>query len=187
MFFTNIGRQEWSSVKMLILLPSLFTREHNMHELPKPLELEQAFETSFEKEPTSQSWGFFAYDDSPDVVGGGPGNFSWFDSKQELVNFLLKFPMLLHSATTSNSEQFDQAKNIMLSVTAESFDQSVVDRLNKTNAGVEQIQWFGQLNDLLSGETEFAMGLRKFYSTSTDKLAKSRIPEFAEFLRNWGH
>ncbi|HEY9733865.1 MAG TPA: hypothetical protein V6C89_18285 [Drouetiella sp.] len=158
-----------------------------MHELPKALELEQAFENSFEKEPTSYSWGFFAYDDGPDVVGGGPGNFSWFDSKEELVNFLVKFPMLAHSATTSNSEQFDKAKDIMLSVTPDTFDQAVVDKLNKAIAGVEQIQWFGQLNDILTGDTEFEMGLRKFFSGSSDKLTKSRIPEFAEFLRNWGH
>jgi hypothetical protein len=63
----------------------------------------------------------------------------------------------------------------------------VVDDLNKINSGVEQIQWLGQFVDLLSGESEFAKGMRKFFSGTSEKLAKSRIPEFAEFLRNWGH
>lgn len=75
----------------------------------------------------------------------------------------------------------------MAHVTIETLNQEVIDDLNKINAGVEQIQWFGKCEDLLSGDTEFASGLRKFYSGKTDKIAKSRIPEFAEFLRNWGH
>ena len=148
---------------------------------------EHAFEKSFEREPTSYSWGFFAYDDAPGAVGGGPGNFSWFDSKQELVSFLAKFPLLAHSCETSNSERFAEAKDLLASITVEDFDQNAVERLNKLNSGVEQIQWFGQLNDLLSGETEFAEGMRKFFSGTSEKLSKSRIPEFAEFLRNWGH
>ena len=158
-----------------------------MHSIPNHAELEQAFETSFEKEPTSYSWGFFAYDDAPGGIGGGAGNFSWFDSKEELVSFLAKFPLLAHSSDTSDTERFVRAKNFLSSVTAENFDQKAVDELNTINSGVEQIQWIGQLSDLLSGETEFAEGMRKFFSDSSEKLAKSRIPEFAEFLRSWGH
>ncbi|MDR3613211.1 MAG: hypothetical protein P4L53_06575 [Candidatus Obscuribacterales bacterium] len=158
-----------------------------MHAVPNHAELEQAFEKSFEKEPASYSWGFFAYDDSPDTIGGGSGNFSWFDSKEELVNFLAKFPLLAHSLDTLDTERFTKAKNFVESVTSDDFDQKAVDELNKINAGVEQIQWFGQLDDLLSGETEFAKGMRAFFSKSSEKLAKSQIPEFAEFLRKWGH
>jgi hypothetical protein len=40
---------------------------------------------------------------------------------------------------------------------------------------------------LLSGETEFAKGMRTFFSKSSGNLTKSQIPEFGEFLRNWGH
>jgi hypothetical protein len=154
------------------------------------IELEAAFEKSFEREPTSYSWGFFAYDDAPGIVGGGAGNFSWFDSKNELLSFLVKFPLLAHSYETSatpDSEQFKRAKDFLSSFKAESFDQAAVDQLNKINSGVEQIQWFGQLNDLLCGDTEFAKGMRTFFSKSSEKLAKTEIPEFAEFLRNWGH
>lgn len=158
-----------------------------MHAVPNHAELEQAFEKSFEKDPTSYSWGFFAYDDAPGVIGGGVGNFSWFDSKDELVSFLAKFPLLAHSSDSSDTELFVKAKNFLSSVAPENFDQKVVDELNKMISGVEQIQWFGQLDDLLSGETEFAEGLRKFFSQSSDKLANNRIPEFAEFLRGWGH
>jgi len=158
-----------------------------MHDVPNHIELEQAFEKSFEREPTSYSWGFFAYDDAPGGIGGGSGNFSWFDSKQELVSFLGKYPLLAHSSHTLDTEQFSEAKNFLRSFTPETFDQKAVDQLNKMISGVEQIQWFGQLNDLLSGEAEFEKGMRKFFSGSSEKLAKSRIPEFAEFLRNWGH
>jgi hypothetical protein len=158
-----------------------------MHVVPNHVEFEQAFEKSFEKEPVSYSWGFFAYDDSPGAVGGGAGNFSWFDSKQELVSFLTKYPLLAHSTDDSDAERFEKAKSFLTSIKLDNFDQKTVDELNKINAGVEQIQWFGQLEDLLSGETEFAQGLRTFFSGSSKKLAKSEIPEFAEFLRNWGH
>jgi hypothetical protein len=158
-----------------------------MHEITKVAELEEAFEKSFEKEPASYTWGFFAYDDAPGDKGGGAGNFSWFDSKEELVNFLAKFPMLAHSSGSIDSDRFVEAKNLMASFTEDTFDQKAVDELNKINAGVEQIQWFGQLDDLLSGETEFAKGMRMFFAKTTDKLGKSEIPEFAEFLRKWGH
>jgi hypothetical protein len=158
-----------------------------MHAVPNHAELEQAFEISFEKEPASYSWGFFAYDDAPGAIGGGAGNFSWFDSKQELVSFLAKFPLLVHSSDTLDTERFVEAKKFLASVTPDNFDQKSVDELNKINAGVEQIQWFGQLDDLLSGETEFAKGMRAFFSKSSEHLAKSQIPEFAEFLRKWGH
>ena len=158
-----------------------------MHAVPNHAELAAEFEKSFERQPVSYSWGFFAYDDAPGAIGGGSGNFSWFDSKEELVGFLKKFPLLAHSSDTSDTELFAKAKTFLASATAENFDQKEVDKLNKINSGVEQIQWFGQFDDLLSEETEFARGMRTFFSKSSDKLSKSQIPEFTEFLRNWGH
>ncbi|MBC7997086.1 MAG: hypothetical protein IAF58_04045 [Leptolyngbya sp.] len=149
--------------------------------------LEKEFEESFERELYSYSWGFFAYDDTSTKAGGGAGNFSWFDKKEGLVQFLQKFPLLAHSLGTADAELFEKAKDFLSSVTTDSLDQRVIDELNQLLRGVEQIQWFGQLSDLLSGETEFAQGLRKFYSSSTEPLSKTHIPEFAEFLRNWGH
>lgn len=148
--------------------------------------LETEFEQSFEREPYSYSWGFFAYDDSPGASGGGAGNFSWFDKKEELVRFLQKFPLLAHSLGTTDAELFEKAQRYLSTVTADSLDQKTIDEFNQIISGVEQIQWFGQFSDLLSGETEFAQGLRKFFSSSTQPLAKIQIPEFAEFLRNWG-
>lgn len=149
--------------------------------------LETEFEQSFEREPYSYSWGFFAYDDTHGASGGGAGNFSWFDSKEELVRFLQKFPLVAHSLGATDAQLFEKAQRYLSTVTAESFDQKAVDEFNQIISGVEQIQWFGQFSDLLSGETEFAQGLRKFFSSSTQPLSKIQIPEFAEFLRNWGH
>ncbi len=148
--------------------------------------LETEFEQSFEREPYSYSWGFFAYGDTPGAAGGGAGNFSWFDKKDQLVSFLQKFPLLAHSLGTTDAELFEKAQGYLLTHKADSFDQKSVDEFNHIIKGVEQIQWFGQFSDLLSGETEFAQGLRKFYSSSTQPLTKIQIPEFAEFLRNWG-
>lgn len=153
----------------------------------KPEKLEKEFEESFERDLYSYSWGFFAYDDTATSAGGGAGNFSWFDKKEGLVQFVQKFPLLAHSLGTPDAVLFEKSKVFLSSVTAESLNQSVIDELNQLLRGVEQIQWFGQFSDLLSGETEFAQGLRKFYSSSTEPLSKTHIPEFAEFLRNWGH
>jgi len=158
-----------------------------MHVVPNHAELEAAFENSFEKQPMSSSWGFFAYDDAPGAIGGGSGNFSWFDSKEELFNFLRKFPLLAHSSETADMERFEKAQAYLASTNSEAFDQTMVDELNRINSGVEQIQWFGQLNDLLSGDDEFAQGMRTFFSGSSKQLSKTKIPEFAVFLRNWGH
>lgn len=148
--------------------------------------LESEFEKSFEREPFSYSWGFFAYDDTHGAAGGGAGNFSWFDSKGELVSFLQKFPLLAHSLGTTDAELFEKAQGYLSTVTADTFDQKAVEEFNQIISGVEQIQWLGQFSDLLSGETEFAQGLRKFFSASSQPLSKIQIPEFAEFLRNWG-
>lgn len=148
--------------------------------------LETEFEQSFEREPYSYSWGFFAYDDTPGASGGGAGNFSWFDKKEELVRFLQKFPLLAHSLGTTDAELFEKAQRYLSTLNADSFNQNNIDEFNQIISGVEQIQWFGQFADLLSGESEFAQGLRKFFSSSTQPLQKIQIPEFAEFLRNWG-
>ena len=153
---------------------------------PYPVELELAFEQSFERQPTSSSWGFFAYDDAP-AAGGGAGNFSWFNSKQDLFDFLRKYPLLANSAEGIDTERFEKASDVLAGTTTETLDQSVVNQLNAINSGVEQIQWFGQLNELLSGGGEFAEGMRKFFSGSSTPISKTRIPEFAEFLRGWGH
>ena len=158
-----------------------------MHVVPNHAELEAAFENSFEKEPASSSWGFFAYDDAPGAVGGGAGNFSWFDSKNELFSFLTKYPLLAHSNAAPDTERFVKAKDYLAQLTVETLDQKAVNELNQLNAGIEQIQWFGQLNDLLSGDDEFAKGMRTFFSGSPELLLKTNIPEFAEFLRGWGH
>lgn len=148
--------------------------------------LETEFEQSFEREPYSYSWGFFAYDDTHGASGAGAGNFSWFDKKEELLRFLQKFPLLAHSLGTTDVELFEKAQRFLSTITADSLDQKTIEEFNQIIRGVEQIQWFGQFSDLLSGETEFAQGLRKFYSSSTQPLTKIQIPEFAEFLRNWG-
>ncbi len=158
-----------------------------MHVVPNHAELEAAFEQSFEKQPASSSWGFFAYDDAPGGVGGGAGNFSWFDSKEELFDFLKKFPLLAHSLENSDTERIAKASDLLSRTTADTLDLSVIKELNIINSGVEQIQWFGQLNELLSGEGEFPEGMRTFFSGSSTQLSKTKIPEFAEFLRGWGH
>ncbi|HEY9679160.1 MAG TPA: hypothetical protein V6C76_14220 [Drouetiella sp.] len=158
-----------------------------MDSVPNQIELEQAFEKSFEREPVSYSWGFFAYDDSPGAAGGGAGNFSWFETKEDMVGFLRRFPLLAHSSVATDLDRFTAAKEFMANSDVDDFDQKSVEKFNKLVVGIEQIQWLGQLNDLLSGETEFAEGMRKFFAGSTKILSKSQIPEFVVFLKNWGH
>ena len=52
-------------------------------------EADNAFAAAADHSPKSTSWGFFSYLDVPPAFcGSGVGGFSWFASKEEMLDFL---------------------------------------------------------------------------------------------------
>jgi hypothetical protein len=54
---------------------------------------EQVWQKQMEKDQQNQNedtWGMFSYGDAPPAIGGGMGVFCWFDSRDELLDFIVK-------------------------------------------------------------------------------------------------
>lgn len=152
-------------------------------------------------EPTWRSWGFFAYDDGPPFCGGGTGFFCWYDSKEEMLETLHKHPFLFHSDRESSEE--DEAEiNLANSVRSvlekmgkgSISDSDALEQLNKLLARIDQIEWWGSFEDLVTGDSEYAKHVRdsfgklpKSVDTSVPVAESKELNEFISVLQEWGH
>lgn len=163
-----------------------------MQTVPSKEEVTAAFKSSFEFQPSGESWGLFAYDDGPGGIGGGVGGFSWFESEQAVIEFIFSFPFLAHSGETEEVEIVAEYESIRQCLTKSRYsgklDQATIDDINKLLMGIEQIKWWGQLRDLTSGMSTFAIELRESFSDE-DKQAEikeAQLNDFIKFLREYG-
>lgn len=159
----------------------------------KMQELHQAFEQTFDVELDSTSWGFFAYDDGPPYAGGGVGNFSWFKNRDELIDFIDRFPLLFHSADAEEIPEdilnlMKQVRETLQGWRAGKLEQeATLDVLNKHLAGIEQIKWLGRLSELLEGDSAFAVEIRESFGVDSGTINLDQLDDFSSHLREFGH
>lgn len=128
-------------------------------------EAENAFSAAADHSPKSSSWGFFSYLDVPPVFcGSGFGGFSWFATKDEMLDFL-------EEAYPCSTRMDDEDKETVCGKVREKLmltsgdPVAVVDLLNAELAGHLNMEWVGTLKDLQTGNHRYAIYLRARFRT----------------------
>ena len=110
-------------------------------------------------EPEIETWGMESYGDASGVMGGGVGGFLWFESREELFDFVGRLLAYL-SPWAQRLDTEDMARGaaaVVAQVESGELDiQEGMEALNHILSGSTQLRWWGQLKDLLDADDEFA-------------------------------
>ena len=140
--------------------------------------------------------GFFSYSDASPGIGGGSGHFLWFDSYHNLYQFLADYFVVLAPGRLDldHEKVYENVAEIIKELAAgEIPPQKAIQEINKAGKHFSQIEWIGELDDLIQGDGEFPKKVREYFSESREdegsvkeKIGKEHQKAFLEFLGEYG-
>jgi hypothetical protein len=157
----------------------------------------QAVSSAIDKVLNPEVWGVEYYGDAPGGMGGGIPAFFWCDSREEMLDFVathLTFvwagPTSVDAGRVSRSAAAVVAK---INDDSSSLSNGMLE-LNKVLKDFSQIRWWGQFQDLLTGDSAFEKKVRAWYREAdvddegADSLPISadEIDQFIKALEEWG-
>jgi hypothetical protein len=138
--------------------------------------------------PGEKSFALACANDGPPAAGGGMRSLYWFDTVQDLLEFIANYLIALNPGPISSKH-----KNVYYSVSeiANRFFRNEIGReeaIKEFNFAARhffQIEWWGSREELLSGDSEFACEARSWWwSLNGDKDNSSiRDSEIEAFMR----
>lgn len=157
-------------------------------------QMQQAADRAHSLVPTEDTWGFHGYADAPANSGGGAGGFLWFDTREQMLEFIrLYLPFWnggpVHSNAGSISSRVD---TVVRRINGAALGEAYKSQLNQTLKGYTQIGWWGQFKDLLNGEGAFPGEVRSWFRSNaavkpgTVPISASEKRRFAELLQEYG-
>lgn len=167
------------------------------------IKLEEALSLVQSRNPIEFSWGYYSNDTHPQ---GGVGSFSWFESRDELLDYLVSVDAQIwsYSAQGLDEEAYTEMKKAIQKILKEadsnreltdSLRKRISKHLSEQLMDVE-ISWWGKFSDLCSGKDAFSREFIDWFfddygEYSEDKKPKTvtaeHIPEFIEFCKEFGH
>lgn len=151
-----------------------------------------------DRDPRDFRYGYLAFGDAPAGIGGGTGVFAWFASHAERLDFWVDKELGEYWLSETPRGESDAVKAAIRAAVAEvgglGAGDAPVSKANAILSGMIELKWWGELDDLLAGSTEFAIALRSdFLEEENDgdsvvprAIAPGELDEFVEFLRESG-
>jgi len=141
--------------------------------------------------------GFFSRSDACGAIGGGMGIFFWFKNYNELYQFLADYFVVLAPgpADQDHKKVFNDVAGIIKDLAAQKIQkEDAIAKINKTARNFSQLEWIGFLEDLETGNSPFAVALRKSFieDRKDEKDSEKRVilrsdrDEFIEYLGTFG-
>jgi len=91
-------------------------------------EMQTIAEQAHTLKPRAETWGFFAYSDGPGDTGGGTGRFLWFESREQMFDFMKQYlPFWCPGPANSDVRVVAKIREIL----AASLNASVLEDLNQ--------------------------------------------------------
>ncbi len=133
--------------------------------------------------PMNGDWGYLL------AVTGDYQYFSWFDSPQKMLRYLVQVE-ILHAPTSVPDQQHYHDLRAQLESVVQDYQQTqnakeLIAKLNQIYPDFKLL-WLGSLAELAQKETAFAIQLRNEFQGGTDPVAESKINEFATFIEAYG-
>jgi hypothetical protein len=116
--------------------------------------------------------GVYCYADGPVVAGGGMGSFCWFRTRSAVLEYIGEHLPYLIGPSEGNPLQVEaKVKGIISRLNEGSLDDvAATEALNIVLKDYSQITWWGPVEDLLSGTSEYARDLRsRWHSDAEDR------------------
>ena len=141
--------------------------------------------------------GFFSRSDACGAIGGGMGIFFWFKNYNDLYQFLADYFVVLAPgpADQDHEKVFVQVAQIIKELAAQKIQkEEAIAKVNKTARNFSQLEWIGSLEDLETGNSPFAVELRKSFleDRKDENISENRVilrserDEFVEYLGAFG-
>jgi hypothetical protein len=142
-------------------------------------------------------WGFYSYGDAPPAIGGGVGSFAWFETRNELLQFIrdvLPYSPPGSSGADWNNVETDVHQIIAQAVEGKIDDRRAVEALNDALKTFSQIEWLGTFDDLIRSSHPFAERIRlEFWELEEEDnkadrqtISDDEIAAFRQFLAEYG-
>ena len=148
------------------------------------------------RDPRVFAWGLFAYADAPGGIGGGVGGFQWFGDLPELLSFITDLSAAGY-ATFDEEADWQEMRGCLRQI-AERYERDpdqAIRAFNQELVSLLQINWIGQLEDLLSGAGEYPKTVRAHFrddwddqptATSIELIKEAEVEAFISFLGAYG-
>lgn len=138
--------------------------------------------------PREKSFALGFANDGPPAAGGGMGAMYWFDSIQDLLQFIANYLVALNPGplSTDHRSVFDSVSQITNRVFKNELSkEEAIKELNLVARHFFQIRWWGSREDLLSGDSDFACETRSWWRNLTGDKDNSPIrdSEMDAFLK----
>ena len=156
----------------------------------------EAMSIASSRDPQQFSWGVFAWADGPPACGGGVGAFLWFDELAELLAFLTDLAPAAFMTFDDEAEWLELRERLRRTASSlENKPDGAIADLNAELTSLLQIDWVGRLEQLLSGDSLFAIKVRaRFRNDWEDKpepvntiaISQEEMQEFLEYLSEYG-
>jgi hypothetical protein len=138
-------------------------------------------------------WGAWIYDDGHAAMGGGVGGFFWFESRDDLLDYMREYLPFMSPTIQHRADAADVLAKCYATVDAYHAGEieagTAVARLNNTVRGLVVVEWWGLFDQLLEGDEAFSCEIRNlFHGDAPDSasqpahIASERINAFADFL-----
>ncbi len=160
-------------------------------------------EEAYSRPCEPQRYGFYQFcDAAPAFCGSGVGAFAWFDTVDDMVDFLLCVD------AESCMRKREGGPEVVAALAAArpglpagDAAMPIAQKLyNDGLAGHYKVEWIGKAADLIAGDSEYARTLRSEFRTACSEedeeddeaadgspLADDEIEGFAEFLTDYGY
>jgi hypothetical protein len=152
---------------------------------------EGAFSEPGQRAALATDYGFCAYGDAPEGIGGGTPWFYWFETKEAMLATLGDHALFLNPPRADlDIVAIDGA---IKSITATDGDlEAMRSELNKHLKGASQFTWIGSFKELCESEHPKAAEIRSEFRTENDKPSDSspiqlyEADSFVEFIASYG-
>ena len=139
-------------------------------------ESEQKSAEYFSVIPESSTWGVLTYGDGPGGIGGGVPAFLWFASKEDMFDYIGR--LLPHYPPGPASADLTKICQTTMHIVSKWSDdeitlESALSQLNIALKQHSQIDWCGQFEELLSGDSEIAQSVRRRHNPVNEESEDS--------------
>jgi hypothetical protein len=138
--------------------------------------------------PGGKSFALAFANDGPPAAGGGMRSLYWFDTVQDLLQFIANYLVALNPGPHSSDNQavFDSVSEIANRVFRDELGkEEAIKEFNHAARHFFQIKWWGPREELLSGDSGFACETRSWWRNLTGNNDDSPIQdsEMEAFLK----
>ena len=157
---------------------------------------DEAMSIASSRDPLKFTWGVFAWADGPPACGGGVGAFLWFAEREELLAFITDLAPAGFMTFDDEAEWLELRERLRRTASSlEAKPEDAIANLNGELSSLLQIDWVGRLEQLLSGDSPYAMTVRAGFRSdwddkpeqvNTSAITDKEMQEFLEYLSEYG-